>query len=166
MSPKKLTVQQIAEIKEDHAKNMKAMRNADRRKYATPAETEYDKAVYPERHTGTGSRVQVMNGTKFKTGGGLTKSDLMYNKFGRIVSKKKSITAKKDKRLKDYPALKGPNNFGHMDPQGNICHPKSNGKKKKIGIKGEICTASTVASPRRSPRATGMLSKGSIVIKK
>jgi hypothetical protein len=46
-----------------------------------------------------GSRAQVMHGTADKTSGGLTKSDLKYNKAGRIVSKKKSVKAKKDNRL-------------------------------------------------------------------
>ena len=42
-----------------------------------------------------GSRAQVMHGTARKTSGGLLKKDLTYNKSGAIVSKKKSITAKK-----------------------------------------------------------------------
>lgn len=40
-----------------------------------------------------GSRVQVMNGTALKTSGGLTKNDLMLNKWGRIVSKKRYAAA-------------------------------------------------------------------------
>jgi len=47
----------------------------------------------------TGSRAQVMHGTADKTPGGLTKSDLKYNKAGRIVSRKKSMKAKKENRL-------------------------------------------------------------------
>lgn len=46
-----------------------------------------------------GSRAQVMHGTAYKTSGGLKKSDLLQNKNGRIVSKKKHNTAKKEKRL-------------------------------------------------------------------
>ena len=46
-----------------------------------------------------GSRVQVMNGTAAMTSGGLKKSDLMMNKWGRIVSVLKHKTAKKEKRL-------------------------------------------------------------------
>ena len=46
-----------------------------------------------------GSRCQVMNGTCLKTSGGLTKDDLMYNKSGSIVSKKKSQLAKTENRL-------------------------------------------------------------------
>jgi hypothetical protein len=51
---------------------------------------------YRELH---GSRVKVMNGNAYETNGGLKKSDLKYNKAGRIVSILKSKTAKKDKRL-------------------------------------------------------------------
>ena len=42
-----------------------------------------------------GSRAKVMHGGAEKTTGGLTASDLMYNKAGRIVSKKKHHTMKK-----------------------------------------------------------------------
>ena len=44
-----------------------------------------------------GSRAQVMHGTAEKTSGGLTKSDLKYNKYGRIVSRKKSANMKSGK---------------------------------------------------------------------
>jgi len=40
-----------------------------------------------------GSRVQVMNGAALKTSGGLTKKDIMLNKWGLIVSKKKHAAA-------------------------------------------------------------------------
>ncbi|CAM9090785.1 unnamed protein product [Ectocarpus sp. 12 AP-2014] len=42
-----------------------------------------------------GSRAQVMHGTAKRTSGGLEKHDLAYNKSGSIVSKKKSLEAKK-----------------------------------------------------------------------
>merc|ERR550525_2236031 len=43
----------------------------------------------------TGKKIQVWNGTRQWTSGGLTKADLMMNKRGRIVSKKASRHAKK-----------------------------------------------------------------------
>lgn len=46
-----------------------------------------------------GSRAQVMHGTAHHTSGGLTKGDLKYNKWGRIVSRAKSEKARKEKRL-------------------------------------------------------------------
>ena len=52
----------------------------------------------PQKQT-TGSRAQVMQGTAKKTTGGLTKSQLKYNKQGKIVSKKASALATKNNRL-------------------------------------------------------------------
>jgi len=62
----------------------------------------------------SGSREKVHNGTAYKTSGGLTKSELMMNKWGRIVSAKKHRTAKKEKRLEKagYFAKKG--KFGYV----------------------------------------------------
>jgi hypothetical protein len=56
-----------------------------------------------------GSRAQVMHGTAAHTSGGLTKRDLKMNKWGRIVSRKKSTLAKKTRRLEKagYKAKKG-----------------------------------------------------------
>lgn len=55
------------------------------------------------RYTQTiGTRAQVWHGTAKKTSGGLTKSDLMQNKSGRIVSRAKHNTAKKEMRLVKY----------------------------------------------------------------
>jgi hypothetical protein len=56
-----------------------------------------------------GSRAQVIHGTAHHTTGGLTKRDLKYNKWGRIVSKKRSALAKKTRRLEKagYKATKG-----------------------------------------------------------
>ena len=56
-----------------------------------------------------GSRAQVMHDTAHHTSGGLTKGDLKYNKWGRIVSRRKSATAKKDQRLRKagFTAKKG-----------------------------------------------------------
>lgn len=42
-----------------------------------------------------GSRRKVWNGTAEKTKGGLSKEDLMKNKYGRIVSAKRHGTMKK-----------------------------------------------------------------------
>lgn len=47
-----------------------------------------------------GSRAQVYHRTAFKTPGGLKLADLYFNrKTGRIVSKKKHNTAKREKKL-------------------------------------------------------------------
>jgi len=62
----------------------------------------------------TGTRAQVWHGTARHTSGGLTKSDLMKNKAGRIVSRKKHMSAKKDNRLvkAGYKTKKG--SFGFV----------------------------------------------------
>ena len=52
-----------------------------------------------EHEVTVGSRAQVYHGTAHHTSGGLTKKNLMKNKWGRIVSSKKHKTAKKEKRL-------------------------------------------------------------------
>ena len=62
----------------------------------------------------TGSRAQVWHGTAKKTSGGLTKTALMMNKHGRIVSRKKHNTAKKDKRLVKAGFLTKKGHFGFI----------------------------------------------------
>jgi hypothetical protein len=73
-----------------------------------------------------GSREQVMNGTAYKTEGLLTKDDLMYNKWGRIVSKTKYRTAKKEMRLEKY---------GYGAKKGKFGYVKI-GTRKKRGTNG------------------------------
>ena len=65
-----------------------------------------------------GSRAQVMHGNAKMTGGGLRKKDLKYNKQGKIVSKKMSQRAKKEKRLQKagYTTRKG--QFGAVKMDG------------------------------------------------
>ena len=46
-----------------------------------------------------GTRAQVWHQTASKTEGGLEKHQLLMNKHGRIVSRKKHRTAKREKRL-------------------------------------------------------------------
>jgi hypothetical protein len=54
-----------------------------------------------------GSRAEVMHGTAHHTSGGLTKKSLKYNKHGRIVSVKKSKTAKSKGLLKKWEKKSG-----------------------------------------------------------
>ena len=76
-----------------------------------------------------GSRAQVWHGTAHNTAGGLKKGDLHMNKHGRIVSKKKHITAKKEKRLvkHGYTAKKG--KFGAVKIAKKSRKNKSHKKK-------------------------------------
>lgn len=61
-----------------------------------------------------GSRAQVYHGTAYKTPGDLTKSDIMMNKHGRIVSVKKHNTAKREKRLVKAGYLTKKGKFGFV----------------------------------------------------
>ena len=61
-----------------------------------------------------GSRQQVFHGTAYKTEGLLTKDKLVMNKWGRIVSKKKHITAKKHNRLEEHGFFAKKGKFGYV----------------------------------------------------
>ena len=52
-------------------------------------------------------RLEVWRGTRAKTSGGLKKSDLVKNKRGKIVSKKKSVQAGTQNNLGDHLRQKG-----------------------------------------------------------
>ncbi len=67
-----------------------------------------------------GSRAEVWHGTAFKTSGGLTKSHLFKTKTGRIVSKLKHETAKREKRLvkAGYGTQKGKFGFVLLGKKG------------------------------------------------
>ena len=56
-----------------------------------------------------GTRSKVMHGIAKRTSGGLRKQDLLYNNKGKIVSKKMSMMAKKERRLEKagYSTKKG-----------------------------------------------------------
>ena len=77
-----------------------------------------------------GSRAQVWHGTAKHTSGGLHKTSLMKNKTGRIVSRKKHNSAKKDNRLvkAGFSTRKG--HFGFVK-RGSRKHSK--GKKQRGG---------------------------------
>jgi len=69
-----------------------------------------------------GSRREVFNSTARSTTGGLEKKDLLKNKYGRIVSRKKHISATKEKRLVK---------FGYGSKKGKFGFVKINSKKPK-----------------------------------
>lgn len=76
-----------------------------------------------------GSRAQVWHGTAKKTKGGLTKSGLMKNKHGRIVSKKMHFTAKKQNRLVKAGYITKKGHFGFIKKG-------TKGRKSRKGRKG------------------------------
>ena len=76
-----------------------------------------------------GSRAQVWNGTAQKTSygrAGLKKTDLLMNKWGRIVSKRKHKTGKKS-------GLKRLHAKGYFTKKGKFGVFKKNGKTAKKG---------------------------------
>ena len=78
-----------------------------------------------------GTRAQVMHGTAHHTSGGLTKTDLKYNKWGRIVSKAKSAKAKKENRLEKMGFKTKKGSFG-------VVKTKKTRKAKKGGDGGGV----------------------------
>jgi len=73
---------------------------------------------------GIGTRAQVWHGTACKTSGGLTKNNLLMTKRGRIVSRKKHDTAKKEKRLEKHGFFAQKGKFGMVKGA-----PKKSSKK-------------------------------------
>lgn len=72
-----------------------------------------------------GSRAQVHHGTAYKTAGDLTKKDLLMNKHGRIVSKAKHNTAKKEKRLEKAGYFTKKGKFGYVKKNSTKKHRKT-----------------------------------------
>jgi len=68
-----------------------------------------------------GTRAQVWHKTAYKTTGGLKKMDLLQTTKGRIVSKSKHTTAKKEQRLlkHGYGTKKGKFGFVKVTPRGS-----------------------------------------------
>ena len=76
-----------------------------------------------------GSRAQVWHRTAKKTSGGLTRNHLMMNKSGRIVSKAKHNTAKKENRLLKH---------GYGTKKGKFGFVKVGSRKRRKGLKGGV----------------------------
>ena len=84
-----------------------------------------------------GSRAEVWHGTAKHTSGGLEKKNLMKNHLGRIVSKAKHISAKKEMRLvkHGYGSKKG--HFGVVKMASKSRkHKSKRGRSRKGSRKG------------------------------
>ena len=77
-----------------------------------------------------GSREQVVNGTAYKTTGGLKTENLVMNKNGRIVSAEKHKTAKKEMRLVKYGYGAKKGKFGYVKTRNNKNHINKTHRKK------------------------------------
>jgi len=119
-----------------------------------------------------GSRAEVMHGTAEKTSygkSGLRKKDLKYNKQGRIVSKKMSARAKKEKRLvkAGYKTKKGV--FGSFKEGKRLSKRRSRrrrSKKQRGGVTnsptvGTIAVMPTTTAPPSAVENTIVKAEGS-----
>ena len=79
-----------------------------------------------------GTRAQVWHGTAYKTTGGLCKHDLMQNKAGRIVSKAKHMSAKRDKRLVKAGFLTKKGQFGFIKNGKSMKKGRSRSRSRKM----------------------------------
>jgi hypothetical protein len=79
-----------------------------------------------------GTRAEVYHGTARRTSGGLTKGELMMNKHGRIVSKKKHNTAKREMRLVKYGFVTKKGKFGYVKTKSNKRSSRSRGRSRKM----------------------------------
>jgi hypothetical protein len=101
-----------------------------------------------------GSRAQVMHGTAYKTSGELTKNDLIQNKNGRIVSKKKHNVAKREKRLikAGYGTKKG--HFGAVRLSGRHTSKRISSKRRRMkGGNGSVVAYNSYGVPSENFRS-------------
>jgi hypothetical protein len=80
-----------------------------------------------------GTRAQVWHGTAYKTSGGLTKGNILQNKNGRIVSRSKHASAKRENRLvkAGYGTQKGKFGAVKLNGKSSRRHSKSSRRHKK-----------------------------------
>lgn len=105
-----------------------------------------------------GTRAQVWHGTAHKTQGGLEKHQLLMNKHGRIVSRKKHNTAKKEKRLLKHGYGVKPGVFGavRVDDTGPAGRHRTRGTQRKKRSSG---TRRVTIKEKRNIRS-GRFSRG------
>ncbi len=83
-----------------------------------------------------GTRAEVYHGTARRTSGGLTKGELMMNKHGRIVSKKKHNTAKKEMRLVKYGFVTKKGKFGYIKTKSKRSSKRSRSRSRSKKMRG------------------------------
>ena len=84
-----------------------------------------------------GTRAQVWHGTAYKTSGGLTKNNIMQNKNGRIVSRAKHASAKRENRLvkAGYGTQKGKFGAVKLNGKSSRRHSKRSRGSRRHGKK-------------------------------
>lgn len=78
-----------------------------------------------------GTRAEVYHGSARRTSGGLTKNELMMNKHGRIVSRKKHTTAKREMRLLKYGFATKKGKFGFVKTKTSKRNSSRSSKRSK-----------------------------------
>ena len=106
-----------------------------------------------------GTRAQVWHGTAYKTTGGLTKNDILQNKNGRIVSRAKHASAKKENRLvkAGFGTKKGV--FGYV--QLNKKTKSKRGGASSMPTTGTVGTTSGVGSGSNMAKLSSLKSMDS-----
>ena len=102
-------------------------------------------------------RLEVWRGTREKTSGGLRKADLIKNKRGKLVSKKKSTQAASQNNLGDHLRA-----AGKKIAKAEMLHPKKgkSGKKKASSPEAKVVPKAKAApkpaakpAPKPAPKA-------------
>ena len=106
-----------------------------------------------------GSRAQVWHGTAYKTTGGLTKSNIMKNKTGSIVSKSKHASAKRDNRLVKAGYVTHKGKFGSH----KVGSKSSKKSRKRRGGASTTSTTNTTASTVKAGAASHGVGTGTNV---
>ena len=98
-------------------------------------------------------RLRVWRGELKKTAGGLTKADLIKNKRGRIVSKKKSLSAKTANNLDKWLRKPGDSFAGKLKDAG-LPAPAVKGSKpkQKVPKPKPKAAAPKKAAPKQAPK--------------
>ena len=98
-----------------------------------------------------GSRAQVYHETAYKTSGGLKKTDLLQNKYGRIVSSAKYNLSKTEGKNnlfnKGYSAKKGQFGYWHNGEFHNVKSSKRTHKNRSKRYHGGTNTPETGSTP-------------------
>lgn len=115
--PKSMTERSSARKKRmRRPKSMTERSSARKKRMGTPSL----RKMWDMYSTSAGIRRAVYYGRIPRTPGGLTRKDLILNKYGRVVSKKKSMAAKKNKNLGCYLAMAKANRGKKFKPLRKI----------------------------------------------
>ena len=112
----------------------------------------------------TGTRAQVWHGTAKHTSGGLIKSNLMQNKAGRIVSRAKHNTAKREMRLVKfgYGTKKGKFGFVKLGSHKKRGSKRHGSRRMRGGATAPPPAATAPAATTTAPASTSSGLMGSL----